>query len=212
MPNTVLIVDDAAFMRMMHKEILTKHGYEVIGEAEDGVRAIKKFYELKPDIVVLDINMPVMDGVSVLQQLKKDGKARIVMCSAMSQPSIVIEALRCGAKDFIVKPFQQDRLLKNMKVELSDRRAFNLDRLNDISKRYDGSSDILSQNEVDSIMKEAIEPIFVESEMKKPPLGLKPKWIHDRDRALEILDAMGRYIEDGVKVPSEWFEELNEIL
>ena len=109
----ILIVDDAAFMRMMVKDILTKNGYEVVGEAENGMKALEKYQELKPDLTTMDITMPEMDGISAVKEIKKvDPNAKIVMCSAMGQQAMVIEAIQAGARDFIVKPFQPDRVLE----------------------------------------------------------------------------------------------------
>ena len=109
----VLVVDDAAFMRMMVKDILSKNGYEVVGEAENGMKAVEKFAELRPDLVTMDITMPEMDGISAVKAIIKiDPKAKIVMCSAMGQQAMVIEAIQAGARDFIVKPFQADRVLE----------------------------------------------------------------------------------------------------
>ena len=111
MPS-VLIVDDAAFMRMMIKDILTKNGLEVAGEAENGAVALEKFKELKPDLVTMDITMPEMDGIAALKGiLGIDPAAKVLMCSAMGQQSMVIEAIQAGAKDFIVKPFKPDRVI-----------------------------------------------------------------------------------------------------
>ncbi len=115
----VLIVDDAAFMRMMLKDILLKNGFEVIGEAENGRTGVQLFQELNPDLVTMDITMPEMDGISAVKEIKKlDGKARIVMVSAMGQQSMVIEAIQAGAADFIVKPFQPDRVLESLRKAL----------------------------------------------------------------------------------------------
>ena len=112
----VLVVDDAAFMRMMVKDILSKNGYEVVGEAENGMKALEKYQELKPDLVTMDITMPEMDGISAVKEIKKvDPNAKIVMCSAMGQQAMVIEAIQGGAKDFIVKPFQAERVLEAVK-------------------------------------------------------------------------------------------------
>ena len=109
----VLIVDDAAFMRMMIKDILSKNGYEVVGEAENGQKAVEKFQELKPDLTTMDITMPEMDGITAVKEIKKiDANAKVIMCSAMGQQAMVIEAIQCGAGDFIVKPFQPDRVLE----------------------------------------------------------------------------------------------------
>ena len=116
MAKNILIVDDAAFMRMMIKDILTKNGYNVVGEAENGAKAIEKYSELKPDLVLMDITMPEVDGIAALKKIKgSDPNALIIMCSAMGQQAMVIESIQAGAKDFIVKPFQPDRVLEAVK-------------------------------------------------------------------------------------------------
>src|SRR5690625_352193 len=113
MSKTVLIVDDAAFMRMMIKDILSKNGYEIVGEAADGLQAVEKYKELEPDLVTMDITMPEMDGIEALKQIKEiNPDSTIIMCSAMGQQAMVIDAIQAGAKDFIVKPFQADRVLE----------------------------------------------------------------------------------------------------
>jgi two-component system chemotaxis response regulator CheY len=113
MGKTILLVDDAAIMRMMLKGILTKAGYEVVGEAENGVKAVEQFKALKPSLVIMDITMPEMNGIQATKEIKAaDGGALIIMCSAMGQQSMVIESIQAGARDFIVKPFQQDRVLE----------------------------------------------------------------------------------------------------
>jgi two-component system chemotaxis response regulator CheY len=115
----ILIVDDAAFMRMMIKEILTKHGYEVVGEAVNGVQAVEKYQELKPDLVTLDITMPEMDGIEALKRIRQiDPQAKVIMCSAMGQQAMVIDAIQAGAKDFIVKPFQAERVIEAVRKTL----------------------------------------------------------------------------------------------
>ncbi|MCT8139832.1 response regulator [Anaerobacillus sp. CMMVII] len=116
MANKILIVDDAAFMRMMIKDILTKNGFEIAGEANDGAQAIEKYKELSPDLVTMDITMPEMDGITALKEIKKfDPNAKVIMCSAMGQQAMVIDAIQAGAKDFIVKPFQADRVIEAIK-------------------------------------------------------------------------------------------------
>jgi len=111
--KTVLLVDDAAIMRMMLKDILTKNGYDVVGEAENGAKAVEKYKELKPKLVVMDITMPEMNGIEATKAIKDfDSSALVVMCSAMGQQSMVIESIQAGARDFIVKPFQHDRVLE----------------------------------------------------------------------------------------------------
>ncbi|MDX8046948.1 response regulator [Gracilibacillus sp. S3-1-1] len=113
MAKSVLIVDDAAFMRMMIKDILTKNGYDVVGEAENGQEAVDKYKELQPDLVTMDITMPEKDGITALKEiLGLNGGANIIMCSAMGQQAMVIDAIQAGAKDFIVKPFQADRVIE----------------------------------------------------------------------------------------------------
>lgn len=100
-------------MRMMIKDILTKNGYTVAGEAENGAKAVEKYTELKPDLVLMDITMPEMDGIQALKKIRElDPKASVIMCSAMGQQAMVIESIQSGAKDFIVKPFQADRVLE----------------------------------------------------------------------------------------------------
>jgi two-component system chemotaxis response regulator CheY len=111
----VMIVDDAAFMRMMLKNILTKGGHEVIGEAENGAVAVEKYKSLKPDFVTMDITMPVMEGIEAVRQIKAaDPDAKILMCSAMGQQGMIVQAVQAGARDFIVKPFQEDRVLESV--------------------------------------------------------------------------------------------------
>ena len=116
MVKNILICDDAAFMRMMIKDILTKNGYNVVGEAENGLKAVEKYSETKPDLVLMDITMPEMDGIQALKKIKEqDPGATVIMCSAMGQQAMVIESIQAGAKDFIVKPFQADRVIEAVK-------------------------------------------------------------------------------------------------
>lgn len=116
MAKNILVCDDAAFMRMMIKDILSKNGYNIVGEAENGQKAVEKYNELKPDLVLMDITMPEMDGIQALKKIKEsDPSAKVVMCSAMGQQAMVIESIQSGAKDFIVKPFQADRVLEAVK-------------------------------------------------------------------------------------------------
>ena len=111
----ILIVDDAAFMRMMIKDTLTREGYTDIYEASDGAEAVEAYDIYHPDLVIMDITMPNLDGLSALKLIKeKDKQASVIMCSAMGQESIVIEAIKAGAKDFIVKPFKPERFLKTV--------------------------------------------------------------------------------------------------
>lgn len=115
----ILITDDTAFMRMTLKNILTKHGYEVVAEAADGLEAIDKYKAHKPDLVTMDITMPNMDGIAAIKEIMRfDPGAKVIVCSAMGQKALVIEALNAGAKDFIVKPFQPDRIIESVKKVL----------------------------------------------------------------------------------------------
>jgi two-component system chemotaxis response regulator CheY len=115
----VLVTDDAAFMRMMIKNILVQNGHEVVGEAGNGKEAVEQYAALQPDICTMDITMPEMDGIAALKGiLASDPSARVVMCSALGQEAKVIESIRSGAKDFIVKPFQQDRVLSAIEKAL----------------------------------------------------------------------------------------------
>ena len=115
MAKKILLVDDAAFMRKMIKDTLVKNGYTEVFEAVDGADAVEKFGEIGPDLVVMDITMPNMDGLEALKAIRaKDGNANVVMCSAMGQESMVMDAVRSGAKDFIVKPFKPDRVISTV--------------------------------------------------------------------------------------------------
>ena len=109
----VLLVDDAAFMRMVVKDTLTKNGFTDLYEAADGVEAVEKYKEVQPDLVIMDITMPNMDGLEALKTIKSQyPDAKIIMCSAMGQEAMVVEAIKSGAKDFIEKPYKPDRILK----------------------------------------------------------------------------------------------------
>ena len=113
MGKRILVVDDAALMRMMIKDILTQNGYTIVGEAENGLVAIERFLELRPDLVTMDITMPELDGISAVREIRKiDPQAKIIICSAMGQQAMVIDAIQAGARDFVVKPFQPERVLE----------------------------------------------------------------------------------------------------
>ena len=111
----ILVVDDAGFMRMMIKNYLTKAGYSTIIEGEDGEKAVSLYKSELPDLVIMDITMPNLDGIGALRAIKEaDPNAKVVMCSAMGQEAMVMEAIKLGAKDFIVKPFKQERILETV--------------------------------------------------------------------------------------------------
>ena len=113
MAQRVLVCDDAIFMRTMISDILSGAGYEVVGEAETGVQAIERYRSLRPDLVTMDIVMPDMGGIDAVREIiKEDANAKILMCSAMGQQALVVEAIQAGAKDFVVKPFQPSRVLE----------------------------------------------------------------------------------------------------
>lgn len=109
----ILIVDDAKFMRITLSNILKKANHEVVGEGENGVDAVRLYRELDPDIVTMDITMPEMSGLEAVKEIKKEfPNAKVIMCSAMGQQKMVVEAIEAGAKDFIVKPFDENRVLE----------------------------------------------------------------------------------------------------
>ena len=116
MPKTIMITDDAMFMRVTLKNMLTANGYQVIAEAADGQDAVAKYAACRPDLVTMDITMPRMDGIEACRTIKAaDPTANIIMCTAMGQKNMVIEALQAGAKDFIVKPFKPEQVLDKIK-------------------------------------------------------------------------------------------------
>lgn len=113
MSHSVLVCDDAIFMRTMISDILGQAGYDVIGEAENGVQAVERFKELNPDLVTMDIVMPEMGGIDAVREIMKIApSAKVLMCSAMGQQALVVEAIQAGAKDFVVKPFRPSRVLE----------------------------------------------------------------------------------------------------
>lgn len=112
----VLVVDDAMFMRATVKKLLSEAGFEVAGEAENGQVAVDRYKELKPDVVMMDITMPEMDGLSALKEIMKlDPGAKVVMCTALGQERSVMEAMETGAKEYIVKPFKADKVVAVLK-------------------------------------------------------------------------------------------------
>ena len=120
MAKRVLIVDDAVFMRMKLKDILEKNGYEVAGEAQNGQEAFDKYQAEKPDLVTMDITMPEVDGLQASKMIKQaDANAKVVMCSAMGQQGMVMDAIKSGAVDFIVKPFDTERVIQALDKALS---------------------------------------------------------------------------------------------
>lgn len=111
--TTVLLVDDTAFMRRMLKDILIKEGIQVVAEAGNGRQAVEAYREARPDLVIMDITMPEMDGIAAVRQIiAEDPAARIIMCSALGQQELIIEALEAGGQDFVVKPFLPDKVLE----------------------------------------------------------------------------------------------------
>ncbi|MBP5449755.1 MAG: response regulator [Spirochaetales bacterium] len=120
MPARVLIVDDLAFIKLIIKDTLEKTGFEVAGEASNGIEAVEQYKRLKPDIVLMDITMPRMDGIQALQEIMKfDSAAKVIMCSALGQQKLIIQSIQLGAKDFIVKPFKPERIVGAIKKALN---------------------------------------------------------------------------------------------
>jgi two-component system, chemotaxis family, chemotaxis protein CheY len=116
----VLIVDDAVVMRMMIKGILSKNGYEVVGEAQNGLEAVEKYKTLSPDLVTMDMVMPEMDGITAVKEIvASDPGAKIIMCTSMGQQALVVEAIQAGAKSFITKPFQPPKILETIEKVLA---------------------------------------------------------------------------------------------
>jgi two-component system chemotaxis response regulator CheY len=116
----VLIVDDLTFIKMVLRDLVEKAGFRVVGEASDGVEALAEFQDKRPDVVLLDITMPKMDGLSTLKKmLEIDPEANIIMCSALGQQQLIVQAIQLGAKDFIVKPFRPERVIGSIKKSLN---------------------------------------------------------------------------------------------
>lgn len=119
MAAKILIADDLSFMRMIQKEILTQRGYTIVGEAANGLEAVEKYRTLHPDLVLLDITMPLMNGLEAMRKIFSiDPSARVIMCSALGQQNLIVEAIRAGVKDFIVKPFKPERILSAIEKAL----------------------------------------------------------------------------------------------
>ena len=119
MAVNVLIVDDLAFIKIVLRDILEKSGFRVVGEASNGEQAITMYQDTRPDVVLMDITMPGMDGLTALRQIRQiDPAARIIICSALGQQRLIVQAIQLGAKDFIVKPFQPQRVVSALKKAL----------------------------------------------------------------------------------------------
>ncbi|MGE5482872.1 MAG: response regulator [Bacteroidota bacterium] len=113
MPGRILVVDDTAFMRLTMRRLLEKNGYQVVAEAENGLEALQRYEETHPDLVTMDLIMPMMDGISAIKELvRRDPACKVIVCSSMGQKALVVEALNAGALDFVVKPFQPQRVLE----------------------------------------------------------------------------------------------------
>jgi len=120
MAATILIADDLSFMRMIEKEILAERGYRVVGEAADGRDAVEKYKRLRPDVVVMDITMPNMNGLDAMRRIFSiDPHARLIMCAALGPQHLIVDAIKAGVKDFIVKPFKPDRMLAAIRKALA---------------------------------------------------------------------------------------------
>lgn len=120
MKGRILVVDDLAFIKLIIKDTLEKTGFEVVGEASNGIEAVEMYLKLKPDIVLMDITMPRMDGIQALAKIMaSDPYAKVIMCSALGQQRLIIQAIQLGAKDFIVKPFKPERIVGAIKKTLN---------------------------------------------------------------------------------------------
>jgi len=119
MAVNVMIVDDLAFIKIVLRDILEKSGFRVVGEASNGDEAIRVYLDTRPDVVLMDITMPGMDGLTALKKIREhDPNARIIICSALGQQRLIVQAIQLGAKDFIVKPFQPQRIISALKKAL----------------------------------------------------------------------------------------------
>lgn len=167
MQKNILLVDDATFMRMMWRDILGREGYEIVGDASDGNAAVELHGRLKPDLLLMDIVMPNMDGICALQEIRKQsGDVKAVMCSAMGQAYIVTESLLAGANDFVVKPFQPERLVNAVRVAFHEERVFNRNTLQRIHDCLcDDKMYILAQNEIDEIIRLSLAPDISDAEI-----------------------------------------------
>lgn len=122
MKTRILIVDDAAFMRAMLKDIFVNMNYEVVAEGKNGLEAVHLYKRYKPDLVTLDITMPEMDGIDALKEIIRfDRHAKVIMCSAMGQQKLVVDSIQAGAKDFLVKPFNKDRIATAIESVISSK-------------------------------------------------------------------------------------------
>lgn len=120
MAINVLIVDDLAFIKIVLRDILEKSGFRVVGEASNGEEAITMYQDKRPDVVLMDITMPGMDGLTALKRIREiDGQARVIICSALGQQRLIVQAIQLGALDFIVKPFQPQRVISSLKKALN---------------------------------------------------------------------------------------------
>jgi two-component system chemotaxis response regulator CheY len=119
MAARIVLADDLSFMRMVQKEILEEKGYEIAGEAADGIEAVERYITLRPDVIVLDITMPNMNGLDAMHKIfEHDRSAKIIICSALGQQQLIVEAIKAGVKDFIVKPFKPERILSAIEKAL----------------------------------------------------------------------------------------------
>ena len=119
MAVNVLIVDDLAFIKIVLRDIIEKAGFRVVGEASNGEQAITMYQDMRPDVVLMDITMPGMDGLTALKKIREiDAAARVIICSALGQQQLIVQAIQLGAKDFIVKPFQPPRVISALKKAL----------------------------------------------------------------------------------------------
>jgi two-component system chemotaxis response regulator CheY len=174
MSKKILLVDDAAFLRMMCKDVLQKNGFEVAGEADNGEKGVEMYKQIKPDLTLLNVTMPLMDGIAALKKIREyDPQARVVMLTAMGQSTIVAEALLTGARRFVVKPFKSDKLMEEVRFTLFEESPmpFNAELLTKLlnyahnNRQNTPGGDILAQWQIDKIIRIAEAPSASEEEI-----------------------------------------------
>jgi len=198
MKKRILLVDDAAIMRMMCKEIFGEDGYEVASEAMDGVQGVEMYKQLRPDVVLMNIVMPEMNGIEAAKKIMEfDADAKILMLSAASQPKMVLDALRAGAAGFVMKPFQRQRLHDGVKSALQSKFALNPDAMAKLASQ-NMEDKVLSQIGVDEIIRYATgdgsgippQPIYYKSQstQAEPPSDINAQMQNSLDRIIQGQD------------------------
>ena|GEM_PF-2382312 len=187
MNERVLLADDAPFMRLLQKDALKKYGFEICGEAADGFEAVVKYEELQPDVLILGIIFPKIDGIEVLKKIKKEyPEAKIIICSSLSHEQSVVDALRYGADNFVVKPFQPEFFVNAVKTAIANRRMaalLNQNMLSDwhVKQKNYKQNEHLSQEQIN---------IIVESYWQLYPVVSAPAESSSKDDLLKNLEKL----------------------